>query len=380
LRKIFQQIMNIVFLTRFDAADISSWSGTPYYIYQKLKEKHTVEIIGPEILNQLASFKRVNFSTNTFSPDDRYVKHLGRLLSERIDALGYDLIFMGDLVFIPTGANIPLVFLSDMTYEQVKIHYGKSDERNIEPCINLEKLSLKNATRIIYCSEWIKQKTINFYHIDPVKIDVVEFGANIPTPTDFSIDINMDICRLVFIGADWERKRGNMVLEIYQLLKAEGFPCSLTIIGSIPEDEPEEDENLTIIPFLDKTKKEDLGKLCQILSESHFLVLPTRFDAFGIVFCEASAYAVPSIATDVGGVSQAVREGKNGYLLPLDATAENYAEKIKTVFGDKENYIKLRQTSRQEFETRLNWDVWGEKVNKILEEAVAEYRELRVKN
>ena len=369
--------MNIVFLARFDPADINCWSGTSYYIYQKLKEKHHVEIVGPEILNQLASFKGVNFPANTFSPDDRYVKHLGRLLSERINALGCDLIFMGDLVFIPLGANVPLVLLSDMTYEQVKIHYRKSDERNIEPCINLEKLLLNNSFRIIYSSEWIKQKTIDFYNTDPDKIHVVEFGANIPAPTDYSIDIHTDICRLVFIGVDWERKRGDMVLQIYQLLKAEGFPCSLTIIGSTPEDEPEEDENLIIIPRLDKSKKEDLEKLCQILSESHFLVLPTRFDAFGIVFSEASAYALPSIATDVGGVSQAVREGKNGYLLPLEATAADYAEKIKTVFGDKENYIKLRQTSRQEFETRLNWDVWGEKVNKILEEAVAEYNQLK---
>jgi len=359
---------------------MSSWSGTPYYICQKLKEKHTVEIIGPEILNQLASFRRMNFPVNTFSPDDRYVKKLGRLLSERINALGYDLIFMGDLVFIPSGANIPLVYLSDMTYEQVKTHYVTPDERNIEPCIILEKLALNNAFRIIYSSEWVKQKTIDFYHTNPDKMDVVEFGANIPTPQDYSIEINMDVCRLIFIGMNWERKRGDMVLQIYQLLKAEGFPCSLTIIGSAPKDEPEEDENLIIIPRLVKSKKKDLEKLCKILSESHFLVLPTRFDAFGIVFCEASAYALPSIAADVGGVSQAVREGKNGFLLPPDATAADYAEKIKTVFSDKENYIKLRQTSRQEFETRLNWDVWGEKVNKILEEAVREWKELGIRN
>jgi glycosyltransferase involved in cell wall biosynthesis len=116
-----------------------------------------------------------------------------------------------------------------------------------------------------------------------------------------------------------------------------------------------------------------LERFCKILQEAHFLVLPTEFDAFGIVFCEASAYAVPSIAANVGGVSQPVREGKNGYLLMPDATAEDYAEKIKSVFADKENYLKLRMSSRQEFETRLNWEVWSEKVNKILEEIVEEH-------
>jgi len=372
--------MNIIFLTKYDPRDLNNWSGTLYHIYQKLKEKHNVEIIGPEILKQLALFKSVNFPAKTFFPDDRYVKNMGRLLSERINTLGYDLLFFGDLYFHPSDVQIPFVLVSDMTFEQVKIHYRKPDERNIEPCIHLEKLSLNNASMIIYSSEWAKQKAIDFYNTDPDKISIVEFGANIPTPTGYSIDINTDICRLVFIGVDWERKRGDIILQTYKLLKAEGFPCTLTIIGSTPKNEPEEDENLIIIPRLEKSKKEDLEKLCKILSESHFLVLPTRFDAFGIVFCEASAYALPSIATDVGGVSQAVREGKNGYLLPLEATPKDYAEKIKTVFGDKDNYFKLRQSSRDEFETRLNWDVWGEKVNKILEEAVAEWKELGIKN
>jgi glycosyltransferase involved in cell wall biosynthesis len=174
---------------------------------------------------------------------------------------------------------------------------------------------LENSFRIIYSSEWAKDKTIEFYAIDPKKISVVEFGANIPTP-----------------------------------------------------------QNYSIIPFLDKSKKEDLKKLCDILSESHFLVLPTQFDAFGIVFCEASAYAMPSITANVGGVGQAVKDGKNGFLLPPDATASDYAKKIKILFNDKENYLKLRQSARNEFDTRLNWDVWGEKVNKILEDAVTEWK------
>ena len=97
--------------------------------------------------------------------------------------------------------------------------------------------------------------------------------------------------------------------------------------------------------------------LCKILSESHFMVLPTEFDAYGIVICEASAFGVPSIVTDVGGVSQPLCEGKNGFLHPPDATAQDYAEKIRTVFCDRENYIRLRASSRREFETRLNWDV-----------------------
>jgi glycosyltransferase involved in cell wall biosynthesis len=366
--------MNIIFLTRFDPGNINNWSGTLYHIYHKLKEKHTIEIIGAEIIGQLELLVRGNFQANIFIPSDRYIENLGKLLSERINTLDCDLIFFGDLLFIPVDINIPVVLFSDMTYEQVKIHYVKQDERNIEPCIRLEKLMLEKAFKIIYPSEWIKEKVMEFYAINPEKISIVEFGANIPSPMSYSININIDVCRLLFIGRDWERKGGDKVLEIYKMLKEEKFPCTLTIIGSMSEDEQEEDENLTVIPFLDKSKKKDLEQLCDILSKSHFFVLPTKFDAFGIVFCEASAFALPSITANVGGVGQAVKDGKNGYLLPADATANDYAQKIKAVFSDKEGYLKLRKSSRNEFETRLNWDVWGERVNKILEDAVSEWK------
>jgi glycosyltransferase involved in cell wall biosynthesis len=363
--------MNILFLTRFDPKDIHKWSGTLYYAYSKLKEKHQVEVLGTEILEEVDSFFKGNFSTNTFIPIDRYIENLGRLLSERINRLDCNLIFGGDLFFHPLDVSIPFVLFSDLTYELAKVHYSKSDERNIAPSINLEKLSLDRAFKIIYCSEWIKNRVVEIYDIAPKKIEVVEFGANIPVPQDCTIEIDTDVCRLLFIGVDWERKGGDKVLQTYQLLKKKGFPCTLTIIGSMPKEEPEEVDDLTVIPFLDKGRKEDLDKLCNILSESHFFVLPTKFDAFGIVFCEASAYALPSITADVGGVGQAVQEGKNGFLLPEDATAKEYAEKIKEAFSDKEKYYQLRRSSRNEFETRLNWDVWGERVNNILEEAVA---------
>ena len=220
--------MNIAFLTRYDPRDINNWSGIFYHIYHKLKEKNCIEIIGPEILGQRFQYDNGNFSYETFIPADRYVRNISQLISERIKELKCDLIFFGDLFFIPSGLNLPFVLFSDMTYEQVRIHYRNKlhDDRDVDPCMNLEKIGLNSASRIIYSSEWIKQKAIEIYQIDQGKIEVVEFGANIPNPTNYSIEINTDVCRLLFIGMDWERKNGDLVLQIFELLKKDGFPCT----------------------------------------------------------------------------------------------------------------------------------------------------------
>ena len=368
--------MHIIFLTTQNPYNIKDWSGITYHVFQALSKSHQVTVVGHTLFAQASYYAINNFSKR--QPVEHYGSVFGKLFTEQIKRLPpCDVIFFGDLYIVPhSEVDIPIVHVSDVTFHthQLLAHPNRNKEY-IESGERMERETFNKYTAFIYSSEWAKQETINRYQIDPDKIHVVEFGANIPTPNDYQIDIQTDVCNLLFIGVDWKRKRGDKAVGAYQKLRAEGFPCTLTIIGSAPPDVDMADENLTVIPNLDKSIPAHLAKLGTILREAHFLVLPTDYDAFGIVFCEASAYAVPSIAGNTGGVSQPVCEGKNGYLLSADATADDYAEKIKQVFSNKEEYLKLRASSRREFETRLNWDVWGEKANKILEDTVRKYKE-----
>lgn len=367
--------MNIAFLTTLNPNDINSWSGTTFNVFNTLKKRHNVKVVGINMLLQLASYSSGNFSGK--STIDRYSQILGNLCSEQIKLFsGCDLIFFGDLYLAPfLQVNMPIIHFSDVTYHSFRDYLDrKEDENTIQKIEMIEKkLLTEKYTTIIYSSEWAKLNAIKYYGIDPRKIHIVEFGANIPTPEDYIVKIDVKICNLVFIGKNWAKKGGDKVLGAYYKLKSEGFPCTLTIIGSVPRT-LEGEKDLTIIPFLNKSNPIHMKKLCNILQNAHFLVLPTEYDAFGIVFCEASAYAVPSIATNVCGVSQPIHEGKNGYLLPTNATVDDYAEKIKVVFENKEEYYKLRSSSRHEFEIRLNWDVWEKKVNKIFKETVQNYK------
>ena len=77
----------------------------------------------------------------------------------------------------------------------------------------------------------------------------MDFGANMPTPKKYLVDIEMEVCRLVFMGIDWKRKRGEIALQTFQQLKSDRFPCTLTIIGSVPMEYAKNDSDLTIIPF-----------------------------------------------------------------------------------------------------------------------------------
>ena len=91
--------MNILFFTRYDPKDINNWSGTLYYMFHKLREKHHVEILGTELLGQLLYFSKENYLEDYFLPVDRYVKNISCILSERVNALEFDLIFLATYFF-----------------------------------------------------------------------------------------------------------------------------------------------------------------------------------------------------------------------------------------------------------------------------------------
>jgi glycosyltransferase involved in cell wall biosynthesis len=122
-----------------------------------------------------------------------------------------------------------------------------------------------------------------------------------------------------------------------------------------------------VIPFLNKNDSEDRAKISRLFLDAHFLLLPTRAEAMGIVTCEASAHGLPALVTDTGGTRGALNPGVNGFLLPLNARGADYAEKIISVIASPARYADLVLSSRDEFERSLNWDAWGRAMLSLME-------------
>ncbi len=365
--------MEIAFLVTLNPNDIRDWSGTTFHLYQTLQKRHNVHIIGVGILEKSVQYIRSNFSTPRRI--DFYSRVLSALCNEEIDRLqNLDLVFFGD-IYLNAFLDIkcPSIVYTDSLFIINNAKKNSEDKDFVKSLVSLEQGFFQQCDTAVFASEWIKNEASQRYAVHYDKVRVLEFGANIPHPMQYQIDMPNDICQITFIGRHWKAKGGDIAFKTYKLLQERGVPSRITFIGCTPPKEIYKDEGTTIFPFLDKSKPDELQQFCDILYNSHFLLLPTRFDAFGIAFAEASAYGVPSLGTRVGGTAQAVREGKNGYLLPLESGAEEYADKIIELWSDSERYRALRQSSRREYETRLNWDVWLERIDKIFEETIVEY-------
>ena len=357
--------MKIAFLSSADPTDVHSWSGTLYHLYHTLAGRHEVVWHGPEALAEAARLHRAyKGEREPFSPCF-YTEKIGEVLAYELAKGRFDLVFAhDDFLIARLETDIPVVYLTDATYHLT--HGDVLPDRAAEAEEQAEREAIRRADLILYSSEWARRDAIGHYGGRPERICVAGFGANLPaaqTATCPKLTAEGE-CRLLFVGSPWANKGGPVAYAAYRALRHAGVACSLTIVGCVPPDDEvdEADANLHVIPRLDKSRPDELERLCTLYREAHFLVLPTRFDCFGIVFAEAAAFGVPSVAADVGGVSAAVQTGVSGLLLPATATAADYADAIRRTFEDKTAYARLSEGARRAFVERLNWDAWAARV------------------
>lgn len=105
-----------------------------------------------------------------------------------------------------------------------------------------------------------------------------------------------------------------------------------------------------------------MEQLVELYKSSHFLFVPSRGEAYGLVFCEASAYGLPSISHAIGGITTIVKDGENGKLFPLGTASAVFAQYIRETFTDKTAYQELSVKTYGRFVKYLNWDVAGHRL------------------
>src|SRR5688572_10048642 len=171
------------------------------------------------------------------------------------------------------------------------------------------------------------------------------------------------------------RKGVDIAVDTVKALCAAGLDCRLTIVGCTPPAGRSLPACVEIIPFISKNTAEDRLRLNELYARSHFFIMPTRAEAFGIVFAEASRFGVPCLATAVGGLPSVIRNGVNGQLFPLEATGEDYADWILNQLANPARYRELAIRAAEHAAAHLNWKVAAQRIAAILHEVVQERAE-----
>jgi glycosyltransferase involved in cell wall biosynthesis len=184
---------------------------------------------------------------------------------------------------LPLGAGPSVVTVHDLSFEHEPTAMGRADRAVFKLMV---PRSVRTARRVIAVSERTKRDLIDQYGIDPEKITVTThgvdpaFGPGAAGPRDY----------LLYVGAIQARKNP---LAAAAAATEVGLP--LVAVG--PEREPALARELER-RGVDLRGHVEKAELAELYRGAAALVLPSRFEGFGLPVLEAMASGTPVVASD----------------------------------------------------------------------------------
>jgi glycosyltransferase involved in cell wall biosynthesis len=227
-----------------------------------------------------------------------------------------------------------------------------------------------DAAYILAWSDLVRQSLVNHYGIDSRKIKLVPPGIDLKRWAVFSekrrvISSTNGHIKILFVGADFQRKGGDILLRIAQ--RKEFRNCDFYFVTRSFNG-----AGGANVHVLDNVRPNS-GELQKIYQKSDIFVLPTHADLSPNAVCEAQAFGLPVITTDVGAVSEIVKENINGLLVP-DNDEEKLAGKLMMLVRSRGLRSRLGKNGMKSVRMKYDIDKNAAKVIDYLIKAASKYR------
>lgn len=372
--------MRIAYISLSSPFNRASWSGIPWYshreILRRFPDTHVIETPRMDWLIDRTSNLKLERAGIQIRRSRWLAEYYSRAVDRALEKLQPDVVIAiaaaHKIAYI--NPKWPLVYVADAMYATVIDYYDKYANlpaRARARGNRMQTSMLERADRILLSSQWAVETAKKVYTLEDHRLRMVPMGANLDEDPGYQPpDIDRPLS-LLFVGYDWERKGGDLVLETWRELRKRTGDAEFHIVGARPESAMGL-QGVHLHGRINKSDRQDYARLIELYAKSHFFVMPSRQEAYGIVLCEAAAFGRPAVVQATGGVTTIVQDGKTGLILPEGATPDQLADRILQAWTDKEYYTRLCETSRERFLGVLNWNQWGESAATIINALVEE--------
>lgn len=337
---------------------------SPNKIFYKIKEI---------IINQFSK-KR-----HTLHREPGIYKSKCRAINREITAKDYDAVLThGSLLTTYLETNKPVAFYTDAVFAALVESYPYYRDLNELTKRNghfLEKLGLKNSDLYIFATPWAADAAINHYNAHEGKILIAPMGPLFEH--DFTDNQLIEIAgkkaqseglNFVIIGTEWERKGGDIFVETLNIIKDKGIDVKGHFIGFKEFPMKNIGFEYQNHGYIKKSTSDGKKLFLNIMNECHFLFVPSRGEAQGQVFPEANMLAVPSISYAIGGIPFVLKDKINGILEPAGSKPADFANRIIFYHKNREDYLKLCNSSLEYFNVNLSWKASAKKIIERMKE------------
>ncbi|HEY5027011.1 MAG TPA: glycosyltransferase family 4 protein [Candidatus Angelobacter sp.] len=238
------------------------------------------------------------------------------------------------------------------------------------------------SNRVLAVSEEVKRFCVDADRIDPQRISVVYNGV------DLKHIAAEDSQENPFAGADWagashiitcvgniRRVKGiDMLVRTAQRVCHELPGAVFLVAGSLYERDYSEEVQMMIRSLGLEKNVRLLGFVkdpVPLLKMSDAFCLLSRSEGFCNALLEAMACGVPSVVTRVGGNPEAITDGENGFLVPVDDDAAA-ADRLLCLLRNPERASLIGDGGRNSVQARFSADAMIKKLISVYRDLVAE--------
>ncbi|GHD92072.1 glycosyltransferase family 4 protein [Streptomyces naganishii] len=282
-------------------------------------------------------------------PDARARAELARVLRELPDG---SVVLLDGLV--ACGVPEAVVPETQRLRLAVLVHLPLGDETGLEPAVAAEldareRQVLRAVPAVVATSDWAVRRLVAHHGLAPERVHVAAPGADI-APLAPGTD---GVSRLLCVAAVTPRKGQHRLVEA--LATVTDLPWTCVCVGGLTQDPGYVAQLRALIGKHGLQDRFHLAgprsgaDLDAAYATADLMVLASYAETYGMAVTEALARGIPVLATDVGGVPEAVGRapdgGVPGILVPPEDPAALAAE-LRGWFGEADVRRRLKAAAR----------------------------------
>jgi alpha-maltose-1-phosphate synthase len=169
--------------------------------------------------------------------------------------------------------------------------------------------------------------------------------------------------RVLFVGGDWERKGGPALLDAWRAGDFAERAC-LDVVTDFAGVTPLDAGGLSV----HRGVRAYTPAWFDLWRRADVFAMPTRGEAFGMVFQEAAAAGLPALGTRINAIPEIVQHGATGLLVPPDDPAA-LADALRRLVDDAALRTRMGRAARARIEQIASFDRYAARLGAILRQA-----------
>ncbi len=244
-----------------------------------------------------------------------------------------------------------------------------------EPAVRLagEQRVVRRADRILAPTSGEAEDLVSLYGADPERIRIVTPGVDtrlfVPRPREEALArVHLSNARLLlFVGRLQPFKGPDVAIralaEAVRRNPVAAADAVLARVGGPTGHDTQPDEVARLMRLASEEGVGDRvlflppqphGRLADLYSAAEIVLVPSRWESFGLVALEAQACGTPVIASAAGGLRDVVLDGRTGFLVP-DHDPGTFAERILRLL-EEPALAEAFSRAAVDHAVRFSWD------------------------